>query len=155
MERRDRRLILPEQDEDRLQGELDERQHRQADEDATEPADDGNDNHHERQPADQVAEVAVGLEPLRSVEHAEAGEEHLDEDAAGEEPGGDGEGGVGAVSSAHRWPPVLVAGERFRRSILPAAPTRRHGARVPIEPGNTAARAARCLRRLRPARLAA
>ena len=95
------RLILAEQDQDRLEEELDERQHAQPDQRPPEPPDGRDDDHGERQPAEQVAEVPVGLEPIGPVEHAETGEEHLDDDAGGEQPGDDGQGGICTTPSAH------------------------------------------------------
>ena len=88
MECGDRGVVRSQRHEHRLQRELDEHQDAQADDPPGLTADERQDQHREREPAQQVAEVAMGHERARVVEHAESGEKHL-EDATGDEDGGD------------------------------------------------------------------
>ena len=96
---------------------------RHADDQPPQTAHEREDQHHERQPPEQVAELAMGDERPRVVEHPEPGEEDLEEQA-GDERRDDGERASGEGSNHG------CASARARSGVLRARRTaRRRSAR--------------------------
>src|SRR3990172_7010252 len=106
VERRDRRVLVADGHENRLQGEQDEQENGQADDAARQAAGDREDQDDQRQPADEVAEATVRREVAGGhAEDAQAGQEDLPDHTGHKEPGDDHDAATGPAAD-HRWRPI-------------------------------------------------